>query len=90
MWEYRKLCDDIDCRVFSSEDKKSEYPLYVTDNIKKKTWRLKVKIAKRNFEEYTMRTNLPKFLDLLIVCIYSLNFSFKSFIMFFCNKSTKY
>ena len=34
MRENGKLCDDIDCRVFSSEDKKSEYPLYVTDNIR--------------------------------------------------------
>jgi hypothetical protein len=39
----------------------------------------------------TMRTNLPKLLDLLIFCIYSLNFSLKFFILiFFYNKSAKY
>ena len=31
----------------------------------------------------TMRTNLPKLLDLLIFCIYSLNFSLEFFIMIF-------
>ena len=31
----------------------------------------------------TMRTNLPKLLDLLIFCIYSLNSSFEFFIMIF-------
>ena len=31
----------------------------------------------------TMRTNLPKLLDLLIFCIYSLNFSLAFFIMIF-------
>ena len=31
----------------------------------------------------TVRTNLPKFLDLLIFCIYSLNFSLEFFIMIF-------
>ena len=30
-----------------------------------------------------MRTNLPKLLDLLIFCIYSLNFSLEFFIMMF-------
>ena len=40
---------------------------------------------------YTMRTNLPKLLDLLIFCIYSLNFSLEFLIIiFFCNKSAKY
>ena len=39
----------------------------------------------------TMRTNIPKLLDLPIFCIYSLNFSLEFFIMiFFCNKSAKY
>ena len=33
--------------------------------------------------EITMRTNLPKLLDLLIFCIYSLNFSLEFFIMIF-------
>ena len=32
---------------------------------------------------YPMRTNLPKLLDLLIFCIYSLNFSLEFFIMTF-------
>ena len=37
----------------------------------------------RQFEVFTMRKNLPKLLDLLIFCIYSLNFSLAFFIMIF-------
>ena len=44
----------------------------------KKGWNF-VKKALSN----TMRTNLPKRLDLLIFCIYSLNFSLEFFIMIF-------
>ena len=35
------------------------------------------------FRSYNMRTNLPKILDVLIFCIYSLNFSLEFFIMIF-------
>ena len=40
---------------------------------------------------YTMRTNLPKTLDQLIFCKYTLNFSLELFTHnFFCKKSTNY
>ena len=40
--------------------------------------------------KFTMRTNLPKLLDLQIFCIYSLNFSGVFHHDFFCKKSAKY
>ena len=36
-----------------------------------------------NIPDHTMRTNLPKLLDLFIFCTYSLNFSLEFFIMIF-------
>jgi hypothetical protein len=48
----------------------------ITYNIKKTsrfTWEV----------HFTMKTNLPKLLDLLIFCIYSLNFSLEFFIIIF-------
>ena len=37
----------------------------------------------KNFGASTMRTNLPKLLDLLIFCLYSLNFNLEFSIMMF-------
>ena len=45
-----------------------------------KSWTIQ---EQRIWKPFTMRTNLPKLLDLLIFCIYSLNFSLEFFIMIF-------
>ena len=41
------------------------------------------RLSDSEWHQYTMRTNLPKLLDLLIFCMFSLNFSLEFFIMIF-------